>query len=108
MCQVYSKLRKVSYNNRGVAFAYSEDHRSALADYAQAMKLDPSNDAPVYYTACAYGLQKNAEQACTWLRKAIAMSDEYIGKAQTDSDFDAIRNSPEFQALMQEFGNKSE
>jgi tetratricopeptide (TPR) repeat protein len=94
------------YNNRGVAFAYSEDHRSALADYAQAMKLDPSNDSPVYNTACAYALQNEVTQACVWLRKAIVMSDKYIGMAQTDTDFDAIRDTPEFQALMQEFGNK--
>ena len=54
-----------------------------------------------------YALQNDVEQACTWLRKAIAMSDKNIGMAQTDSDFDTIRDTPEFQALMQEFGDKS-
>jgi tetratricopeptide (TPR) repeat protein len=97
-----------AYNNRGTTYAERKNYDPALADYAQAMKLDPSDDFPVYNSACAYGLQGNVEQGCLWLRKAIAISDENFGAAQTDPDFDAIRDTPEFQALMQEFGNKSE
>ena len=34
------------------------------------------------------------------LRKAISLDKDFIGKAEKDSDFDNIRESPEFQALI--------
>jgi hypothetical protein len=40
------------------------------------------------------------EQACTWLRRAIQMSDEKMEMARTDSDFDSIRDTQEFQGLV--------
>jgi tetratricopeptide (TPR) repeat protein len=96
-----------AYNNRGLMYVKLGDYPAALADYTRALELDPNHAGAIYNVACLYSLQNDVQQACIWLRKAIAMSDEYVNMLQTDSDFDAIRDTPEFQALMQEFGNKS-
>jgi tetratricopeptide (TPR) repeat protein len=96
-----------AYCNRGDMYAAQNDYPAALADYTRALELDPNDDIVVYNMTCLYALQNDVEQACTWLRKAIAMSKENAGMAQTESDFDAIRDTPEFKALMQEFGNQS-
>jgi tetratricopeptide (TPR) repeat protein len=97
-----------AYNNRGLMYVRLGDYPAALADYTRTLELDPNHAGAVYNIACAYALQNDVNQACNWLRKAIVTSDEYIGEAQSDPDFDTIRGATEFQALMQEFGNKSE
>ena len=56
-----------------------------------------------YNKACSYTLQGNIEQAIENLQKAIALNpDEYREMANTDSDFDKIREDERFQALIRE------
>ena len=89
-----------AYNNRGTTYDALKNYDAALADYARAIELDPNDDSPIYNTACAFALQHDVGQACTWLRRAIQMSSENIERARTDTDFDSIRDTPEFQALL--------
>jgi hypothetical protein len=77
-----------------------KDYAAALADYARAIELDPTYSSPVYGTACVFALQHDVGQACTWLRRAIQMSGEYVEMARTGTNFDSIRDTPEFQALL--------
>jgi len=65
------------------------------------MKL-PNADS-FYNQACSYALQGKVEQAIENLQQAIKLSPEkYREMAKTDSDFDIIRDSERFQALIQE------
>jgi predicted HTH domain antitoxin len=65
------------------------------------MKL-PNADS-FYNQACCYALQGDVEQAIENLQQAINLSPEkYREMAKTDSDFDSIRDSERFQALIQE------
>lgn len=92
-----------AHNNRGLTYAKMEDYPAALADYAKAIKLQPDDDSLVYSSACAYALQREVELSCTWLRRAIQMDLNYLEMARTDTDFDSIRDEPEFQTLLKEF-----
>jgi hypothetical protein len=76
---------------------------SVLADFTRAIELDPNDPDPIYGIACTYALQQDIEHACIWLRRAIQMSSKYLDMTRTDSDFDAIRNTQESQALLREF-----
>ena len=89
-----------AYSNRGTTYYALKDYSAALADYARAIELDPTDSSPVYGTACVFALQHDVGQACTWLGRAIQMSSENIEMARTDTDFDSIRDTPEFQALL--------
>lgn len=40
--------------NRGNSHAGKQDHRQAIADFSQAIRLDPNNAAPYTYRAKAY------------------------------------------------------
>ncbi len=89
-----------AYNNRGLTHHELKDYAAALADCGRAIELNPTDATPVYNTACAYALQSDLEQACEWLHRAICMDAKYVEMARTDSDFDSIRNTEEFQALL--------
>ena len=78
---------------------------AALADYAHAIELGAKNSSPVYNAACVHALQNEVEQSCIWLRRAIDMDKKYVEMARTDTDFDPIRETAEFKALMEEFGS---
>jgi predicted HTH domain antitoxin len=65
--------------------------------------MKPNNNEYFYKKACAYALQGNVEQAIENLQQAIKLSPEkYREMAKTDSDFEIIRDSERFQALLQE------
>jgi tetratricopeptide (TPR) repeat protein len=96
-----------AYNNRGNAYANFGNYEAALADYTKAMEIIPFSDIPVYNTAWVYALQSDAEQSCYWLRKALKLSNQWLDVARTNSDFDSIRDTPEFQALLQEFEDRN-
>jgi len=91
------------YNDRGVTYFRLKDYPTALADYTKAIELDPKYSKPVFNTARVYALQGNLDQTIHWLHRAIKMSSKYVEQAQTETDFDSIRNTPEFKSLLKEF-----
>jgi len=95
------------YNNRGLIFAVMKEYPAALADYSRAIELQPDYVDPVYNTACAYALQHQVKLACTWLKRAIEMDRKCLEDARNDTDFDPIRETLEFQALVSEFDNRT-
>ncbi len=50
---------------------------------------------------CCYGLQGDIEQAIDSLQRAIDLDPKCREMAQTDTDFDGIRESDAFQALVE-------
>ncbi len=63
--------------------------------------MNPQYATAYYNKACAYALMKEIEQACEWLEKAINLDETCREMAQTDEDFDGIRDDPAFQALIE-------
>ncbi|MGD1932517.1 MAG: tetratricopeptide repeat protein [Leptolyngbyaceae cyanobacterium] len=74
---------------------------AAIAAYDAAIKINAEAPNPYYNKACCYGLQGKVEPALEYLQQAIQLSPEkYRELAQTDTDFDLIRDDPQFQALI--------
>jgi tetratricopeptide (TPR) repeat protein len=98
-----------AYNNRGLTHAKLGHYEQALADYAQAIQLNPQDASAYYNTACAYARQQNVEAALPPLRRALELDPrETLNSIPGDSDFDAIRPDPRFQALLAEFSKTVE
>ncbi len=89
-----------AYNQRGLLHVKLEDYAQAIQEYRQAVTLNPSYATPHYNAACAAALMGDADIACDWLKKAIALDGKYQAMAQRDSDFDLIRDDPKFQDLI--------
>ena len=93
-------LTKAHYN---LGYVYYEQGKleDAIAQLQQAIALDP-NLAPAHYNlACIYSLKNEQTPAIEWLQKAIALDQStIIEQSKTDSDLDNIRQSAEFQQLI--------
>ncbi len=72
----------------------------ALEWTKQALAVDPEDPAVLYNVACNYAQLGKAEEAIDCLEKALAQGEWYREWAEHDSDFDSLRSSPRFQALL--------
>ena len=91
----------VAHNNRGLDYQQQGQLEQAVVQYQQAIQLDPKNAKAHYRLACIYSLKNEQVQAIEWLQKAIAIDKSWwIEQGKTDSDFDNIRQSTEFQRLI--------
>ena len=89
--------------NRGVALGNLRHFEEALTNFDKALNIKPDYADAFYNKACCYALQGNVEQATENLQQAINLSpNTYRELAQTESDFDSIREDERFQALIQE------
>ena len=61
---------------------------------------DTSHRAGYYRSSCVYALMGDEAPACKWLKEAIARDKSSRESAREDPDFDCIRESACFQALM--------
>ena len=88
-------------DNKGLVLANLGRYEEAIAAYDAAIKINAEAPKPYYNKACCYGLQGKVEPALEYLQQAIQLSpEEYCELAQTDTDFDVIRNDSRFQALI--------
>lgn len=78
-------------------------YQEAIPKYEQAIELNPSNASAYYNLACNYPLLNNAKESAKYLQLAIEKQPnikDYLTMAKTDSDFNAIRHSLEFQKVI--------
>jgi tetratricopeptide (TPR) repeat protein len=89
----------------GVAFAlgwcYKRTHRLAQAiDALERASRDHPHEALLHYNlACYWSLAGNQAKAVGELEKALELEPTLRGQIPSESDFDPIRNDPEFQRL---------
>ena len=77
-----------------------ERYAEAAAGGREAAKAHPEYAGLLYNVACCESLAGETAAAIEHLRLAIDRSERYRSFAADDSDFDPIREEPEFQALM--------
>ncbi len=90
--------------NKGISLVNLGRYKEAIAAYDAALAIQPDNASTWYNKACSYALSKQLEDALTCLQKAIELDStgECSEMAKTDTDFDGIRDSPQFRALISE------
>jgi len=89
-----------TYNNLGILLYNQQRYDEAEQAYRQAIEHDPEYAGAYYSLACLYALQHDVEHALEYLQRSIDLKPKYRSMAQTDHDFDNIRENPQFQALM--------
>jgi len=89
-------------SNRGGTYHELKRYNKALADYNRSLELSPEHAETLYNLACLYSLKGNADDALTSLEKAIGKDKKYQEMAETDKDFDNIREDPRFKKLIGE------
>ena len=75
--------------------------RERAAQWAgRAREMDPEEPSILYNVACVYSLLGQVDTALDCLEEAVAHGFSDRQWLMHDSDFDALRNNPRFQALL--------
>lgn len=88
-----------AFGNRAIALINLGKYEEAVASYDRALHYKPDDYRALYGKASIYGLQGELSLAVKNLKQAIKIHPEYKEKANSDSDFDIIREQPEFKKL---------
>jgi tetratricopeptide (TPR) repeat protein len=86
-------------NASGFVHFANEDYDKAAEAYEQFLEETPGDANFLYNLACAESRLGRTESALRHLRQSIEGNPEYVKNALEDSDFDAIRDEPEFSAI---------
>jgi Flp pilus assembly protein TadD len=84
-----------------LAWCYKRTDRldRAIVSMEEALIIEPENALLRYNLACYLSLAGKKRRALRYLSQAMAIDPAYRGLAETESDFDALRTDPEFQAI---------
>jgi tetratricopeptide (TPR) repeat protein len=72
---------------------------AAIQSLEEAMEFAPEQAILHYNLACYWSLSKNKSTAIQYLSQAFELDGKYRELASDESDFDGIRDDPEFQML---------
>ena len=76
-----------------------KDYDKAIAGLQELLAETPDDPTSEFNLACAYALTGRKPEALEHLSRAIELDPEFRDNARTDSDFDSIRDDPEFSAI---------
>ena len=87
----------------GVIAETSGDYDDAIHHYRKVYEGKPDAFMVAHDIACCYARKGDSEQAMLWLRRAFETDyGDYARKwARTEEDFDSVRDSEEFRALLE-------
>ena len=71
-----------------------------------AYQFHKSEPLVVYNMACYYALAGDKENALSWLGRSLRMDREFLHKIHDETDFDSLRNDPDFQHLLELTSNQ--
>jgi Flp pilus assembly protein TadD len=72
----------------------------AIESLEEALTVDPNEALLHCNLACYWSLAHNKRQALAYLARAFDLQDDYRSLVAGESDFDALRDDPAFQALV--------
>ncbi len=86
-----------------LATAALNDNDEATAERlaGEVLEEQPDHDLALYLLAAARARRGEAESALEVLRRALAVSPDVRAQARHDADFESLKNSPEFQQLLE-------
>ena len=114
--QAYNKAIELNpddaaaYYNLGILLVDQKRFEDAEKAYNKAIELNPDYAAAYYNRACLYALQNKRELSFIDLNYCFELSQaandtHLIELAKTDTDFDSIRSTSEFEILLSQFGS---
>ncbi len=87
--------------NLGFAFYEQKDLAGAIDACMCALRISP-NDADILYTlACYFSLRGQFSEVIYHLTRAVALKPKLAQDARQEPDFDSIRDSPKFRAILE-------
>lgn len=66
-----------------------------------AYQFHKNNPMVLYNMSCYYALSGDKENALSWLGRSLRMDRKYLEMIANESDFDSLRNDPDFQHLLE-------
>jgi tetratricopeptide (TPR) repeat protein len=83
-----------------LAFFATQEYGKAEEALREAHEEFSDDPTVLYNLACAESLLGRADEAIDHLGQSIAIDESFRELAQTDSDFDPIRDDPRFKELV--------
>jgi hypothetical protein len=85
----------------GMAWCYKRTSQlpRAVAIMEEAYRVAPKEAIVLYNLACYYSLQGNKVKALSWLGRALRMRAELRKLIGDETDFDGLRDDPDFQFI---------
>lgn len=109
----YSKqLTAPAYNSLGLRFYEQKEYKKAADLFRCSIQLNNSYQVTHYNLACMLSLQYGQgdktvkRELFRHLAVAVKLDPVYFQKIKTDSDFDPVRELPEFKAILKMNTNK--
>lgn len=86
----------------GLAWCFKRTSQLPRAIETMHSAHESHSEEPIvlYNLSCYYALAGEREQALSWLGRALRMRRELMALVPTETDFDPIREDPEFRLLM--------
>jgi tetratricopeptide (TPR) repeat protein len=86
----------------GFAWCYKriDDLSQSIAMMHEAYRTHPQEPIVLYNLSCYYSLAGQKSQALSWLGRALRMQPDLRRLVPEETDFDAIRSTPEFAKLL--------
>ncbi|HLQ46354.1 MAG TPA: tetratricopeptide repeat protein [Planctomycetaceae bacterium] len=87
----------------GMAWCFKRIGRldKAIDTMKQAYRGSPKEAVVLYNLACYHSLAGNKDEALSWLGRAIRLDPSYRKLIPLETDFDSLRNDPDFVYLLQ-------
>ena len=92
--------RKQIHLYQGMIYLTQDKLDEALAEFQKVVNVNPKEGYAHYSLACIYSLKNQPQLAIESLQKAIDLDKSIIELFKTDPDFDNIRQTPEYQQLI--------
>ncbi|MEZ6046606.1 MAG: hypothetical protein R3C11_13740 [Planctomycetaceae bacterium] len=92
----------------GMAWCYKRTgqlHRS-IQMMKRALEIEPENALIQYNLACYYSLDHDKPQALSWLGRAFRLDRSLVKLVSDETDFDPLRNDPDFQYIIETVGTR--
>lgn len=83
-----------------LAFFASKEYDKAAAILEEALAEDPDDALALYNLACAESMRGRTTEALGYLRRSVGGGERFRELARTDTDFDPIRDRPEFAEIV--------
>lgn len=96
----------LAYNRLGSALAKQKRYKEAIESVATAIGLEPGSGEAQINLAGIYSITNNKTAALEHFRKAAELLGSAILPLSSDSAFDAIRSTPEFQEILSQARRK--